>query len=52
MTRDRRDYMSKGVKVMMDKPTKTADPSLWDLTDPGLIAEEPEWDQYRQSTCG
>ena len=33
--------MRKGTKTMMGKPTETADPSKWELTDSILIVGEP-----------
>ena len=33
--------MSKGVKIMVGKPTETVDPSQREFTDFGLIAREP-----------
>ena len=45
MKRGRRDHMSKGrVKIMMEKTTKTAEPSKWKLTDSELIAGKSKWD--------
>ena len=32
-----------GVKVMMGKPTETADLSSWALTDSGPTVREPAW---------
>ena len=37
----RSSIMSKGAKIMMEKPTETADPSKWELTDSRLTAAEP-----------
>ena len=37
---------------MMGKTTETADLSKWELTDSGLTAGEPTWDQTRPCECG
>ena len=45
MKRGRRDYMSKGrVKIMIQKPTETADLSLWELMGYGWTARESPQD--------
>ena len=45
MKRGRRDHMSKGrVKIMMEKTTKTAEPSKWKHTDSELTAGKSKWD--------
>lgn len=52
MKREMTDYMSKGVKIKMGKPTETFDLSLWELMDSGRRAREPAYDLPRPSTSG
>ena len=35
--------MSKGMKIMMRRPTEMADQSYWELPDSEMAAEEPLW---------
>lgn len=44
--------MSKGVKIMMGKPTETADLTYWDLIDTGLTDRKSAKDQMRPSENG
>ena len=43
MKRGKRDYMSKGVKIMSQQPKETADLSLQELKDSGLASREWAW---------
>ena len=40
----RSSVMSKGGKIMMEKPTETANPSKWELTDSRLTPADPVLD--------
>lgn len=43
--------MSKGhLNQDHEEPIETGDPNLWQFTDSGLTAREPEWDQ-KQALC-
>lgn len=40
------------VKIIMKKPTETADMNLWELMDARLTTENHAWDRTRLSVCG
>ena len=44
--------MSKGVKIIMGKPTETAELSMLELTDSGLTVGELAWDPCSPSISG